>query len=253
MRISPHRRRAFTLIEIMVAIVIFAMVVTAIYSVWLAIMRATVVAHDVAAQAQRERVTLRTLEDAIEGVQSYQASPQYYSFVLENDGDFASLAFTARVPAMFPRNGKFINPNTGRSFDLRRLIFSVEQGQDNQDRLVLRQFPVLMDMDKDEQQYPLVLAKNVRQFTVDCWGTNQQTGNVGWLKEWDNTNAIPQMVRVKLVMGGNVAAGASAPDVTIARVYSIPSQMMPAGLQRGGMGGPGMGGGPVMPKPPLQQ
>lgn len=255
MKVNRQSRHAFTLIEIMVAIVIFAMVMAAIYSVWMTVMRSTIVAKDVAAQAQRERVTLRTLEDAIEGIQSYQASPSYYSFVLDNDNDNSTLSFTTRVPEMFPRNGKFINPNTGRSFDLRRLIFSVEPDKGGQDQLVLRQYPVLMDMDEDEQKYPLVLTKNVREFKVDCWGTNQQTGAVGWLKEWNDTNAIPQMLRVSMVMGGNVSAGTAAPGVAIARVYSVPSEMMPAVVQKGGLAGaPGAGNNPpAMPMPVPKQ
>jgi hypothetical protein len=237
----------------MVAIAIFSMVVAAIYSVWMAVVRAAQVAQDVASQAQRERVTLHTFQDAIDGIQSFQASPQYYSFVIENNNDTATLSFTSRLPhEMFPRNGKFINPNTGRSFDLRRLIFNVEQDKNGENSLMLRQFPVLMDMDDDEQKYPLELAKNVRQFTVECWGTNQQTGVVGWMKEWDDTNAIPQMLRVNLVMGGNVSGGRAAPDVDLVRVYSVPSQMMPAIIQKGGLAGtppPGGNSGIRMPTP----
>lgn len=239
---TRHRSRcAFTLIEIMVAIVIFSMVMAAIYSVWMAIIRSTQVAQKVAAQAQRERVGLRTIEDAIEGIQSFQASPQYYSFVVDNEGETATLSFTAQVPEeMFPRNGKF-------NIDLRRLTFSVESDQSGTKNLVLRQNPVLMDMDEDEQKYPLELVKNVHEFSIECWGTNQQTGKIGWLDEWSDTNAIPQMLRVRLVMGVTTADGSAAPDVSIARVYSVPSQMMPAILQRGGSAGtPAPGGAPTL-------
>lgn len=251
MKFARQSRRAFTLVEIMVAIAIFMLVIAAIYSVWAAIMRSTQVAQDVAAQAQRERITLRTIEDAIEGVQSYQASPQYYSFILEN-GSSPELSFTALVPEMFPRNGKFINPNTGRSFDLRRLTFSLEQEQNGDKNLVLRQNPVLMDMDEDEQKYPLVLAKHISEFTVEGWGTNAATGRVGWMDEWLDTNSIPQMLRVKMVMNRNLKGGNAPSEVSIARVYSIPSQTMPAFVQRGGAAGapnPGNPGGPSIKLP----
>jgi prepilin-type N-terminal cleavage/methylation domain-containing protein len=225
-------RRAFTLIEIMVAIAIFSLVLAAIYSVWGAIMRSTQVAQDVAAQAQRQRITLRTIEDSLMAVQSFQASPQYYSFIVEN-GDTPTLSFTARVPEIFPRNGKFFDPNSGRNFNLRRLSYSLEAGDGSQKNLVLRQNPVLMDLDADEQQFPLVLARNVRKFEVDCWDTNK----LDWVTEWDDTNSIPPLVRVQLVLGGNTAAGASAPDFSVARVYSLPSQTMPAAVQNGAVGG----------------
>jgi prepilin-type N-terminal cleavage/methylation domain-containing protein len=232
MKFPRPLRRAFTLIEIMVAIAIFSLVLAAIYSVWGAIMRSTQVAQDVAAQAQRQRITLRTIEDSLMAVQSFQASPQYYSFIVEN-GDTPTLSFTARVPEIFPRNGKFFDAITGRNFNLRRLSYSLEAGDGSQKNLVLRQNPVLMDLDADEQQFPLVLARNVRKFEVDCWDTNK----LDWVTEWDDTNSIPPLLRVKLVLGGNTAAGASAPDFSVARVYSLPSQTMPAAVQNGAVGG----------------
>jgi len=228
-----HLKFGFTLIEIMIAIAVFGMVIAAIYSTWAVIMRATTVAHDVAAQAQRQRITLRTIEDSLMAIQSFQASPQYYSFVLDGDKNASLLSFTARVPEIFPRNGKFFNPNTERDFTLRRLTFSLEAGDDNQKNLVLRQNPVLMDLDADEQQFPLVLARNVRKFNVECWDKNK----LEWADEWLDTNAIPTLLRVKLVLGGNTAAGSSAPDLSVARVYSLPSQSLPAAMQNGAGGG----------------
>ena len=87
----------FTLMEIMIAIAIFTMVVAAIYATWVAIMKSSIVSQDVAAQAQRQRIALRTIEDSLMAIQSYQASPQYYYFFLEN-GDEPVLSFAARVP-----------------------------------------------------------------------------------------------------------------------------------------------------------
>jgi type II secretion system protein J len=244
-----HSKFGFTLIEIMIAIAVFSLVLMAIYQTWGAIMRSTQVAQDVAAQAQRQRITLRTIEDSLMAVQSFQASPKYYSFVVEGDQS-SLLSFTARVPDIFPRNGKFISPSTGRDFNLRRLTYSLEAGEGGQKNLVLRQNPVLMDLDQDEQQFPLVLARNVRTFTVECWDTNK----LEWATEWDDTNAIPVMLRVKLVLGGNTVAGSGAPDFSVARLFSLPSQTMPAGVQNGTIGNNG-GGGPggllqgLLPKP----
>lgn len=234
----------------MVAIFVFSIVMAAIYSTWAAIMKATQVAHDVAAQAQRQRITLKTIEDSLMGIQSFQASPQYYSFIVEN-GDSPELSFTAQLPEVFPRNGKFLNPDTGRDFTLRRLTFTLQSEQNGTKDLVLRQTPVLMQMDQDEEKYPLVLAKNVRKFSVLCWGTNQQTGDLQWSDEWDDTNSIPTMLRVNLVTGGNVAAGKRAPDVVVTRVFSIPSQTMPAILQNGRGGRPG--NVPHLPTPPIKR
>jgi len=101
---------------------------------------------------------------------------------------------------------------------------------------VLRQNPILMDMDEDEQKDPLTLARNVKTFSIECWDTNQ----LEWVKDWDNTNSIPPMLRVGLVLGGNTEAGGAAPELKVVRAFSMPSEMMPAAVQRGGAGGSGV-------------
>ena len=96
---------------------------------------------------------------------------------------------------------------------------------------MLRQKPILLDMDEDEQQHPLVLARFVQTFKVECWDTNQAE----WTTEWDNTNAIPPLIRVKLVLGGNNNDnfGNAAPTLAVTRVIAVPSQTHAGGRPDG--------------------
>jgi prepilin-type N-terminal cleavage/methylation domain-containing protein len=232
---NPSRCRAFTLIEIMMAIAIFSMIVAAIYSTWILILRASRTGLETAAQAQRERIAVRTIEDSLTCIQSFQASMQYYYFFVQN-GDQPMLSFTARVPDVFPRNGRFGN------FNLRRLTFTVEPGPDatgSEKDLVLRQNPILMNMDGDEQHYPLVLARNVKDFVVECWDTN----TMQWDDEWVDTNSIPPMVRVSLLLGDNADSG-SAATMAITHLVALPSITMPTVVQMPTGGGGGPPGGP---------
>ncbi len=223
----------------MVAIAIFMMIIAVIYSTWALVMRATQVGQDAAAQAQRERVALHTIEDSLMCIQSFQASLRYYSFHVPGDGD-PTFYFASRLPDVFPRNGKF------DKFNLRQVSFSLENGADGEKNLVLRQHPIQMDWDEDEQKNPLILLRNVKTFSVECWDTNQSE----WVTDWENTNSIPPMLRIGLVFGGNTSAGGAAPEKFVVRSFSIPSQMMPLAVQRGG-GGPGGPGGPGGNVPPI--
>ena len=223
--VKKSRRGAFTLIEIMVAIAIFGMMVAAIYSTWVLILKASRVGQETAAQIQRERITVRTIEDALTCIQSFQASMKYYYFVVQN-GNQPMLSFTARVPGTFPRNSRF------GDFNLRRLTFTVEAGPDSEKDLVLRQNPILMDVDPDEQSNPLVLARNVKNFTIECLDTNKGE----WVAEWDYTNSIPPQVRYTLVLGGNDDFRGAAPTLGITNIVTMQSITMPAIVQmpRGG-------------------
>jgi len=227
----------------MVAIAVFMMLIAAIYATWALVMKATKVGQDAAAQAQRQRIALRTIEDSLMCIQSFQASQRYYFFNVEN-GDAPILSFASRVPDVFPRNGKF------GDYNLRRVTFTLEAGDGGEKDLVLRQNPILMDMDEDEKKSPLILARNVKKFDIECWDTNQ----MDWVTEWLDTNSIPPLLRVGLVLGGNTSGGNTAPELTVVRAFSMPSSMMPSAVQRGGPGGPaGPGPGPGPGPMPVPQ
>jgi type II secretion system protein J len=220
---------AFTLIEIMMAIAIFALLIAAVYSTWVVILKSAQVGQAAAARVQRERIAIRTLEDSLTCIQSFQASMKYYSFNVTN-GQQPGLSFVARVPDIFPRGGKFDS-------NLRRLTFSVEAtGGDSERDLVLRQNPILMDLDTDEQQIPLVLARNVTDFIVECWDTNA----LDWVDGWDSTNSLPPMVRITLALALDSKGSqfnSAAPVLTTTREIAVPSGTLPATAQTGAPGG----------------
>jgi hypothetical protein len=103
-------------------------------------------------------------------------------------------------------------------------------------------------MDSDEQNTPLVLARNVQNFVVECWNTN----TMDWVDEWLDTNSIPPLLRVSLVLGNTADPGNQASALAITRSIAIPSMMLPSLLEgrrgstgQGGPGGPGAPGGGV--------
>lgn len=237
-------RAGFTLVEILVALGIFSLVLTAIYSSWTAILRASKVGTEAAAAVQRARMAGRTIEESLTSVQSYAQNMKLYAFLAENGND-SSLSFVSRLSPSFPRSGKF------GDFSVRRVTFSVEQGRDGGKDLVLRQNPVLMDMDKEEKEVPLILAKNVKEFKTEFWDLRLQD----WVDEWKQTNQIPVLVKVSLKLADphfshqvkeQITRIVSLPSVTVAPGYQVPRmQGIPQNIQPGqglpGQGLPGQG------------
>lgn len=201
------------------------MLIGALYSTWILVIRATIVGKGAAAQMQRERITMSTIEDGLTCIQSHQASIAYYLFIIQN-GDQPLLSFTSYLPDSFPRTGEFIGMTPGggvMDYHLRRLTFSLQADPNGGNDLVLRQNPVLMDLSPEEISNPLVLAKDVTAFAIECWDTNE----LQWDTEWDATNMIPPMVRVTVGFA-NAATGASQ---VITRLISFPAGTMPAQMQ----------------------
>jgi len=233
MSVRPAQRNcAFTLIEIMIALAIFAMVIVAIYSCFSAIVRSTSIAHAAAAEVQRERIAVRALEEALFSVQFFQENARYYSFEADTSGDFAALSLVSRLSASFPRSGNF------EGQVLRRLTFSVESGAGAEKVFVLRQTPVLFEANVDEEENPLVLARDVREFAVEFWGQNSRD----WEPEWLYTNQLPKMIRYTLSFGHG-SQRAVAPGDGFANIITLRSVPIPSGMQVAGPQGNPQGGG----------
>jgi hypothetical protein len=166
----------------------------------------------------------------------YVANQQYYGFVAQN-GREASLSFVARLSKSFPRSGKF------GDLDVRRVTFSLESGPDSSQQLVLRQCPLVMDLDIDEKEHPVILARNVKDFELRFWDPQQQD----WTDEWTQTNQLPRGVLVTLRLADT--SRSTSAQIEISRIISIPSVavlpiwQMPR-VMPGTPGGPGMPGQP---------
>ncbi len=235
---SPSRP-AFTLVEVLVSVAILSLVVSAIYSSWTAILRASKVGLDAAAAAQRARIALHTLEDSLTAAELFVRNVDYYGFVAENGSD-PVLSFVARLPKSFPRSGRF------GDLDVRRLTYTLERSQTGERDLVLRQQPIIMDLDKDEKEYPLILARNVKDFQIGFWDERAKD----WADEWRQTNQLPKLVLIKLALQHTDNRSVRTVQ-EITRVIALSSAGVPPGYQMPMMpGGPGTPGVPGLPGQP---
>jgi prepilin-type N-terminal cleavage/methylation domain-containing protein len=230
------RRSAFTLVEIMIAIGLLSLVLASIYSSWTAILRASKTGLDAAASAQRARVTVRVLEDSLGSAQSFAANLPYYYFAAEN-GDSPVLSFVARLSKSFPRSGKF------GDLDVRRVTYNLESGPDGSRQLVLRQNPLVMDQDKDEKDYPIVLAKNVKGLEMQFWDSNKNPPE--WVDVWDGpkTNQLPKMIMLTLKLADNPHSSRVTEEIT--RIINLPAMTVQPMWQV-----PQAGGQPNNPRAP---
>ena len=230
-------RHGFTLVEILVAIGIFSLVVAAIYACWSAVLRSSKVGLDAAARAQRSRMVMQTMEEALTYAKMHAANSDLYWFEGYSGSD-AMLSFVAKLPKSFPRGGKF------GDLTLRRVEFSIQQGEGYSLQLVLRQRPLLTEYDVDEQNYPLVLATDVDEMIVQFWDSRVEN----WIDAWTETNQMPELVRVSLVT--QQGSGYDSRNVESTIVVSPASHAVQAANQGAAppAAQPGAGG-PALPIP----
>lgn len=219
------RKAGFTLIEIMMAFAIFGLLIASIYACWSLILKSTKIGQEAAARVQRERMAMRTIKEALGCVMSFQADPQNYAFLAENDNN-GFLSFAARLPEMYPRSSR----PAWLGFDVRRVSFSIENGAEfSQRQLVLRQTPLLKDMHPDEKDFPFVVAKDVNKMEFEFWDQKK----ADWIDEWTRTNELPKMIKIKLEFVRRTPNQPHAQALTeeVIDVAALPAIMVPAIFQ----------------------
>jgi prepilin-type N-terminal cleavage/methylation domain-containing protein len=233
---EPRQLRAFTLVEVMVAMAIFGLVMVAIYTSWASILRGSKVGLEAAAEAQRSRISIRAIRDALTSGQLYMENIRYYWFNADTSGDFAALSLVSRLPASFPGSGLFGNQI------VRRVSFTVEPGANGQNQLVLRQTPLLEPPETARTPYTTVLAPNVNLFSLEFYNTN----TLEWDPEWPFTNQLPRLVRIALSIGPpqrRASPGDTAVETALISSVAIPRILQVPVIRRGMAPGVGQPGG----------
>jgi hypothetical protein len=221
------KRGAFTLIEVLLAMGMFAMVLVAIYASWSAILRGAKSGQLAAAEAQRSRITLRALREALSSTVMYTENTHLYSFLTDTTGDYAGVSFVSHLAASFPGSGLFPD------HPIRRVTFSVEPGESGLNELILRQSPLLEPSEAGVEPYKIRLAPAVNWFRLEFLDTNKWE----WNSEWIPTNQLPRLVRVALGFGAATRHVQRTDDVTVQTIYLNASAITRAAPFRGAFPG----------------
>lgn len=215
------------MLEVMLAIGIFSFVMVAIYSCWSSIMRGTRIGLTAAAEVQRTRVAIRSLEEALAGAVMYSDNPIYYGFFADTSGDYAYLSFVTRLPESFPGSGLF----PGQA--MRRVTFRVDEKQN----LLLTQSTLL---DVSEAPYTITLAPKTAVFALEFYNPRMNE----WIPEWIATNALPSLVRVAMDFGDKKKDSVTIRSIPLTS-FAITRSMAATPGQPGQPGQPGMGNLPT--------
>ncbi|MBL69426.1 MAG: hypothetical protein CMO74_13445 [Verrucomicrobiales bacterium] len=257
MRIQNMKmNRGFTLVETLVAVAILAMAIGAMYSTWMAVVRATQSGERATSQIQRERVALATMEQAMSCAVVYfnekrqqQGMTNAYSFVAEDVDGFKTVSFVARLPEDFLGSASFPNQ------PVRRVLLQVEPTANGSNELVMRQWALARQeraAEEGDDGLRIVLASHVDVFQLRFWGNVTQE----YVDFWDQPESLPDRMRIFLALRDEGEEQASeealnmrelvlAAPLPIDEVYVNPPRKTPS---RGGAGAAGINRQQIMAK-----
>jgi Prokaryotic N-terminal methylation motif len=209
---TPRDVAAFTLLEVVIAITVFTFIMISVLSCWRCVVSGKMIAEEAAAAAQRSRIGIKTVAEALTCAQLSSQNIQFYGFETDTTSKFASLSLAARLPGDFPGSGLY------GDIVMRRVTFDVEKDTDGTENLVMNQSPLLAVLDDQNTPYSITLARDVNVFMLEFWSVQ----NGEWEVAWDPTNQLPPMVRVTLGCGHS-ASNPDLPYELICRTVAIPS------------------------------
>ena len=187
---SKNPNAGFTLPEVLTAVVIVGLVLITLYSCWAAVLGATQSSTIAVQDAQRERMVIRAITEALAGVSWYENRKEG-PLRLDDSLGFSRLKLISRVPPGFWGERELAN------YPLRRIEFVTEDMQGGESQLVMIQ-QALLAQTNSMKVHRTVLLPHVETFTVEVHsGGISNTWETFWPTLFE-TNGLPWQAKVSL-------------------------------------------------------
>jgi prepilin-type N-terminal cleavage/methylation domain-containing protein len=200
---------AFTLLEVVLAVTILGLVMTAVYATWSAGLNGWKRGSAISAAFQRERVVMDTLTELASTIVYFNSPDEVYAVQATHDdwkGDTVSFVTSSDVSL----------PQTESSIaGMRRVTIALERDEQGNPFLAIVNTPALEPADSSSQDETHVLSADVCGFQVRYRDPLDES----WKDEWENTRAIPSAIEFTVAFGGS---DGQTPPVIVTRAVDVP-------------------------------
>ena len=219
----PYRQgRGFTLLEVMLAVVLLSLVITAVYATWSAALRGWKRSSGMTETFQRERVVLNSLAELMQSVVFYRTDAGLYDLRgVANELTNASISFVTASDVLLPATETLAG-------GMRRVTLTMERDENQHSYLAIRnQAALVLETTSADEMPPHILSADVSGFAIRY--RHPQSGE--WVDKWEEKSLVPSTVEFTVTFGG---ADPQIPAVVATRVVGLPTASYVA--QTGGAG-----------------
>ena len=176
---SNPRSDAFTLVELLLALMIFALVMASASAAFWSVMKAWNRGEDLLGRLHHGEYAMEQLAGALRGAAWFPSKPEAFGFRLDASGGSSPSA---------ANEFSFV---TG----LHRLSVTVE-GRGDKRGLVVRAWPHLALETEAKDVEAFLVAPGVEGLSCEWYDFEQES----WSQEWEMTNSLPKLVRLTIAM-----------------------------------------------------
>lgn len=217
LKIRPVRR-AFTLLEVMLAVTILGLVMTAVYATWSAAISAWKRSSTLSAAFQRERVVMDTLTELASSMVYFPSSKELYRVDGTHDavtGD--AVSFITSSDILLPQSESWLA-------GMRRVTIALQRDEEGDPILAILNTVALSSANTASEYQSHVLSADVSGFQVRYRNPVDDT----WQDKWDESRFIPSAIQFTVAFGGSDRL---TPPVIVTRAVDVPAARLVLLLQ----------------------
>jgi general secretion pathway protein J len=226
---SPRRAAGFTLVEVIVALAIFALLVSVMYGALSGVTRAYDAAEEAVEQGSRERIGIGFITSLLERAYPL-ALADGSSWIARFHGESGRLGFVADLPGYVGQAG------------MHEVWLQVGE-REGAPALWLLWRPMMIDADAEEvtgEYQERVLIEDIKALQARYYGASGDEADAQWQEEWIGQQRIPSLIELTLVDAGEK-------DWPVLRIRPRANALRYLSVRRGGAGSAGPSAAPQPP------
>ena len=201
-------RAGFTLVELMLAITILAVVITAVYTTFTTSLNAWKRSIGVSDALQRQRIVMDTLNELTKSMVFVTSRPGLYAFQTDHN------AVTGDMISFITASDVLLPPTEALAAGMRRVTISMQRDESGWPYLALQNAPALES--SEEEEGPLhALSADVSGFAIRY--RDPRTGV--WQDRWEEAALIPSAIEYTIAFGG---LDGRTPPIIMTRAVDLP-------------------------------
>ena len=189
----PRRAAAFTLIELLLALAIFAIVMSMAGGSFWSIMKAWNRGNSLLDQLHHGEFAMDQLVSALRSAAWFPSKPESYGFWLDDSGGTGPHA--ENVISWVTGGSAFLPPESEDRDGLHRLSVTVE-GSGPKRALRVSAWPHIVEDPRDASPEEYDVAAGVSGLSCEWYDFEDES----WSQDWEETNSLPKLVRLTLTM-----------------------------------------------------
>lgn len=179
-------RHAFTLLEIMIAIVILSIALTLAWQTFAAATRAWTHGRRMIDQTHQSDFVMNQLAAALRSMVMFENAKEKYAFIVENTSDGQTISWVTASGAFVPRG-------SGVEHGLHRIAVGAGRDEDGVEGLLVSTWPYMADEDEIDPEKRLV-SEDITSLRCNLYDLEEDR----WVDTWEYSNQVPGLIEITL-------------------------------------------------------